>query len=376
MSQTRLQTFVSVAPGLEPLLLRELTRIAPDAAFKRLPGGAEAFVDPVSMSRIVDVSRIAESVRIRIGHLTATSFAELEQALEKLNWHAWLPDATHVSIRVTCHRSRLYHSDAVAERVARCLIRRGCHVGDEGATQRLYVLFDRDRATLSLDAAGYRLYQRGQRTHVAIASLRETLAAALVSCVPESTTTLVDPFCGAGTLLIEAAHAWGTVEVRPEAPDEGQGATPAWHAWPALRSVSSQTPRLRTMPRVMRLFGGDLDARALDACAHNLRDAVPGSERHLARQDAAETVAAAPEGAWVVANPPYGHRLPPRELMQVFARMGDAIASSRVQGCVVMNGFPDFVRATRLPWERMLGTNNRGIPVEFLRWTREASRNQ
>jgi putative N6-adenine-specific DNA methylase len=370
MSQTRLQTFVSVAPGLEPILLRELARIAPDAAFKRLPGGAEAFVDPVSMSRIVDTSRIAESVRIRIGHLTATSFADLELALEKVNWHAWIPDATHVSVRVTCHRSRLYHSDAVAERVERCLIRRGCHVGDEGATQRLYVLFDRDRATLSLDAAGYRLYQRGQRTHVAVASLRETLAAALVSCVPETASAIVDPFCGAGTLLIEAAHAWGTIHERPSDNEALQGATPAWHAWPALRSTYASTPRLRTVPREMRLYGGDLDTRALEACSHNLRDAVPGSERHLARQDAAESVANAPEGAWVVANPPYGHRLPPRELIQVFGRFGDALANSRADGCVVMNGFPEFVRATRLPWERMLGTNNRGIPVEFLRWAR------
>jgi putative N6-adenine-specific DNA methylase len=364
MTSTRLQTFVSVAPGLEPALALDLRRRAPEVDFKRLPGGFEAFVEPSVLIRLVDTLAAAEAVRVRVGHLEALTFAELEERMTRVNLGALLPPGCPVSVRVTCQKSRLYHSDAVAERVGRELLRRG-HTLEDEAEQRLYVRFDHDRATLSVDAAGIPLHRRGQRSHVAAASMRETLAAALVSAVPEGVEAWVDPFCGAGTLLLEACYWAGGVTAVPTE----QVLPRAWQAWPTMKGwVGAERSARVAAP--LRLLGGDLDEAALVACARNLEHVAPPASFTARRQDAAATVAESPAGAWVVANPPYGHRLPPRELREVFERFGRALKQSRAAGAVVMNGFHGFEQATRLEWETLAVTNNRGLPVRLLRWQR------
>jgi putative N6-adenine-specific DNA methylase len=121
-----------------------------------------------------------------------------------------------VRFRVTCRKSRLYHSDAVAERLAGALSGAvtGATIGAAGdedadehdASQLFVVRMAHDVCTISADAAGAPLYKRGYRTAVAKAPIRETLAAAmLVGAQWSGDTAVHDPFCGAGTIAIEAA---------------------------------------------------------------------------------------------------------------------------------------------------------------------------
>ena len=147
--------------------------------------------------------------------------AELHRARalgRRIPWALSVAPGASVRFRVTCKKSRLYHSDAVAQRLANAVSRAVTGVrteddspGDDEVLERddsaLFVVrFYRDRCTVSADTSGALLHRRGYRQATAKAPLRETLAAALIAASEwDGVSPIVDPMCGSGTIPIEAA---------------------------------------------------------------------------------------------------------------------------------------------------------------------------
>jgi putative N6-adenine-specific DNA methylase len=281
-------------------------------------------------------SRIASRIVVRIAHFTARDFATLERRAKAVDWSLVIPAASVVRLRVTCRKSRLYHSDAVAERVARAIESRvkGVRVDQRGvdddesddSTQLIIVRFDHDECTISADSSGALLHRRGWRQAIAKAPLRETLAAAMLrACDWNGDCALVDPFCGSGTIGIEAA-----LRARNIAP--GLGRAFAMESWSgASRELSQQLRRDAasraidglTIPIVM----SDRDAGACAAALSNAeRAGVAGSvtivQRALSDVDL-ETIA---DDGLVLTNPPYGQRLSEgADLRGLYSRLGDIV---------------------------------------------------
>ncbi len=192
--------------------------------------------------KAVAYSRIANRMLMEIGSFKAENFGQLEKGAASVPWELYLPaDCAHANgctkendagtkgvaldIHVTCKHSRLYHSDAVEERV-RKVIEKALSVGAaKGCAQNLYINLQDDRCTLWLDLAGEELYKRGHERFVAEAPLKETIAAAMIfeaviasECVaitqnrtaPNGTVlppaAIVDPMAGSGTFSLEAAY--------------------------------------------------------------------------------------------------------------------------------------------------------------------------
>src|SRR5690606_22474903 len=150
------------------------------------------------------------------------TFLELERHAGRLPWSEFITPGRAVQLRVSCHKSRLYHERAVAERVLRAIERVAGPLAattgdgtaapgprteeDDGARAQLVVVrFHYDRCTISIDSSGALLHRRGYRQELARAPLRETLAAALLLASGwPGDAPLVDPFCGSGTIPIEA----------------------------------------------------------------------------------------------------------------------------------------------------------------------------
>ena len=135
--------------------------------------------------------RTVTRVVVRGAAFPAETFYELERRSARVPWHSFLSPSVPVRLRVTCRKSRLYHSDAVAERVAAAVVRAGGVIasGDaaEGAIeegdqreQLVVVRLFRDQCQVSFDSSGALLHRRGYRQETAKAPLRETLAAALL----------------------------------------------------------------------------------------------------------------------------------------------------------------------------------------------------
>src|SRR6267378_3795813 len=226
--------FASTAPGLESIAAGELKILG---ARGRQEIGGVAFAG--DLDRLYEANlwlRTASRVVVRLGQFHASTFYELERHSKKLPWPDFLPESGAVEVRVTCRKSKLYHSDAVAERVLSAIagaasrsieLRAETYVGDDdggegetrtgdgtdagqtrGPTQLFIVRIVDDLCEISADSSGELLHRRGYRKEVGKAPLRETLAAAMVLASGWNGARgapLLDPMCGSGTIPIEAA---------------------------------------------------------------------------------------------------------------------------------------------------------------------------
>jgi putative N6-adenine-specific DNA methylase len=291
--------------------------------------------------------RTANRVLMRLGQFSAVGFAELRKRAAALPWERCLAGGQGVALRVTCHKSRLYHSDAVAERVAAAI---GDRLGqpptlqkhDEEAAgvppQLVVVRLLHDRCTISVDSSGELLHRRGYRLATAKAPLRETLAATLLMAGgwhtrgEEAPLALLDPFCGSGTIAIEAAlMATGTAPGL----SAGQPRQYAFMQWPdfdaelwrQLVEEAAEQQRIETARCAGRLHieGSDRDSGAVAAAQSNAARAGMGGWIEL--QTRPFSALSAPGGSGLIAtNPPYGLRISPdRDLRNMYAQFGNVL---------------------------------------------------
>jgi putative N6-adenine-specific DNA methylase len=214
----QLDAFAVTAPGLEPLCAAELNAIGIAATAQE--GGVAWSGDIGSIGLANLWSRTASRVIVRLGEFRARTFFELERNAKRLPWDGFIAPNGGVAFRVTSRKSKLYHSDAVAQRLAEAALRHIAGVRVEHASsddddsdaadppaQLFVVRVLHDVVTVSADSSGALLHFRGYRQQLAKAPLRETLAAALLLGADwGGDVPLLDPMCGSGTIPIEAAR--------------------------------------------------------------------------------------------------------------------------------------------------------------------------
>ena len=370
----RLDLFAIAAPGLEPLVERELRAlgvegILPDRGGVAFSGGRDA------VYRANLHLRTASRVIARVGEFGARGFPELVRRAKRQPWERYLIPDRPVQLRVTCRKSRLYHSDAVAERVTEGIEKRLGVQGiesakatddEEGRGQLVIVRIAHDRCHLSVDTSGELLHRRGYREATAKAPIRETLASALLLASDWPTEApLLDPFCGSGTVAIEAA-----LLARRIAP--GLHRRFAFTEWPdydeALWRRIHDEAANQVLPKAPApIQASDRDAGAIEAARANAaRSNVAGDIAFETRPISA--IDPPPGAGWLCTNPPYGVRVSERaELRNLYAQFGKAIRAKCPGWTVAMySADARLERATRLSFRPLLSTVNGGIPVRVV----------
>lgn len=349
-------------PGVEPLLDAELAAMGV-ARRNVVRGGVEVNLRPRQVYAANLLLRTATRVLVRVATFDVHDFSTLERNAATVDWSTWVPEGSPVTFRVSSHRSRLDHTRAIAERLASAagapLATGSADWADGGGTYddegtaaagppaaRFVARIDRNRLTLSADSSGAPLYQRGWRRQVAKAPLRPTLAAAVLAAIgwPQHGETtphrlmLVDPFCGSGTLAIEAALAAGG---RPP----GTGGIPgslrsfAFESWADFApgtwaSVCGEATKQMSdaAGNNVTVLASDRDAGAISATNANASRA--GVDHLVTATHAAVSAAEPPAGpppqpgdvAWVVTNPPWGGRVSGgSDLRDLYATFGNVM---------------------------------------------------
>jgi putative N6-adenine-specific DNA methylase len=368
-----LDCYAVCPPGVEELTAAELAALG--IRHGRADRGGVAFRATNRQLYAANLwLRTATRVVVRVASFGASSFGALEQRADEIAWPTWLgPDAV-AGFRVTATASKLYHTDAIAERLARAA---DAAAGGPGPRRRarerpeptqLFVVRARnDRFTVSVDASGVSLYKRGWRQEVAKAPLRESLAAALLLALGwDGTTPLVDPFCGSGTIPIEAA-----LLARNLPP--GYQRDFAFFDWPSFEPgtwasvIGAAAEAERDV--AVAIVGADRDAGAVDAARANAERAGVADEvelRHASVSDLAPPSGATP--GWLVSNPPYGERLNAGgDLRNLYARLG-TVVRERFAGWHVGLLVADRRLAAHsgLRLGPVLQADNGGIPTELL----------
>ena len=309
--------------------------------------------------------RTASRVIVRVARFKATAFFELEKRAKKIPWRDFVAAGRGADFRVTAHKSKLYHSDAIAQR-----LRDACGAAelDRTANAQLFIVrVVRDEFTISADTSGELLHMRGYRQELGKAPLRETLAAALLLGAEwNGQVPLLDPFCGSGTIPIE-----GALIARRVAP--GLNRRFAFQDWPAHDGglwsglvADARTRALASSPVSIR--GSDRDRGAIRAAMANAERAGVASDIHFdARAISNVDDPRAPSGL-VATNPPYGVRVGEvRALRDLYARFGQVVRDRYAGWSVAMyTNREDLAAQASLPWTLLFRTSNGGLRIQAL----------
>ncbi|NDY41359.1 class I SAM-dependent RNA methyltransferase [Dissulfurirhabdus thermomarina] len=362
--------FAVAPPGLEAVTAREVETLGTPGRVR--PGGVEFRGDLRGLYRANLHLRTAHRVLVRVAAFAAPGLAAVARETARYPWEIYVPAGCPVRVRVTAHRSRLYHTGAVAERVLRGIADRlGRSVepasGPSGAGEVLLVVrVAGSHLQVSVDSSGAHLHRRGWRRAHAAASLRETLAAGMLLAAGwDGTAPLLDPFCGAGTIAVEAAFI-----AAGRAP--GIARSFAFEAWrnfdPALFDELRELARRQERPVTAAIRGADLDPRAVRAARANAaRAGVAEAVTFLrAPVEALEPVGDAP--GWIVSDPPYGRRSRvPGGAERAWAALGRRLRRRFSGWRVVVLGPDRLAPALGLPLEPLALLDNGGLKVRLLR---------
>ena len=313
------EIFASAPPGLEQILLQEVEQSGfgqPQA----VPGGVTFQGGWPDVARANRNLRGAGRVLARFAQFRAMHLAQLDKRSRKLDWAAVLRPDVPVRVEVTCRNSKIYHDRAARQRVERAIAETvGAPVLNEASDEavRIMVRIEDDLVVFSVDTSGVPLHKRGHKEAVGKAPMRETLAALFLrSCGYDGTETVVDPMCGSGTFVIEAAE-WAAGLL----PGRSRAFTFDRLAVDVPGAVVS-APR----PVDLRFYGSDRDDGAIRMSGQNAARAGVGDL--CVFQRAAISDLTRPEGApgLVMVNPPYGARIGNRKLLfGLYASLGTVL---------------------------------------------------
>ena len=373
-----LEAFVACAPGLEPLLHAELEGLGVGALGPRESGGAAIRLDPAALHRLMLEVGLGSHVLVRMATFRAHTFAELERAASDIEWTRWLREGEPRSFRAKSRASRLYHTGAIVERIERAVTAQLGAPGEgetpelatsTAATPAIVARFDRDICTLSLDVSGEPLHRRGYRLASTKAPLREDLARALVIASGwDRAEPLADPFCGAGTIAIEAAMLARSIApglLRPFALERSALFDEE------LAERARGAARARILPRAPgRIFASDRDEGAVRATRDNAARAGVASDLHVsvAALGAAAFLEAPADHGAIVTDPPHGRRLGDgRRLRSLYQSLGRIVRELPPAWKVALTATDRrLALASGLPLETALLTDHGGAKLRFL----------
>lgn len=398
--------FAVSAPGLESYTAQELrqlglltaegrpyNRSAPSLRDEEA-GGVEFSGDLRSIYLANLWLRTASRVVVRLGEFYAAAFSELRKKAGRLDWERYLAPGQAVALRVTCHRSKLYHSDAVAERVAGAIGDRLGHLPvvmkfDEQAEavlpQLVIIRLVHDRCTISVDSSGALLHRRGYRLATAKAPLRETLAAGmLLASGWDKESPLIDPFCGSGTIPIEAAMlATGKAPGLAAHAEPGGRRHFAFMDWPryeasvwqALQEDALQQGQFKRekLAGKLHIQASDRDAGAIAMAQENAERAGVSEwiEFSCRAVSAIEPPQVGSMAGWVVTNPPYGVRVSAgKDLRNLYAQFGHVLREKCPGWRVaILCSEPTLLHRIEMKLDTSLALVNGGVKVNLGRGT-------
>ena len=315
--------------GLEAVLKREIMDLGLEIV--EVEDGRVTFAgDRQALCRANIFLRSAQRVLVKIGSFHAETFEELFQGTRALPWEAYIPkDGKFWVAKAASVKSKLFSPSDIQSIMKKAMVERMKGVyhmewfSETGADYPVRVFIKKDEVTVGLDTSGESLHKRGYRKLTAKAPIAENLAAALLLLTPwKKDRILVDPFCGSGTIPIEAAMMAAGI-----APGKTRNFTAqAWEhviparLWQQTREEAQANENLDTPTQIQ---GYDIDDEMVSISRANARLAGVEHLVHFQRRDV-EQLSHAKKYGFILTNPPYGERLEDKEnLFALYRTLGE-----------------------------------------------------
>ena len=331
MTSTTHRFFAPCPRGLESVLNQELAELG--AKDIQQTNGGIGFTGPFSLCYRVNLeSRIASRVLWQIARAPYRSEADLYKVTFALPWNEWFDVDNTIMVKVSAQRCPLRSLDFATLKIKDAVCDKFRQQNDDKRPSidtvepdiRIHAFLDAEHFTLYMDTSGQALFKRGLRKVAGEAPIRENLAAGILKLSGwEPGMTLLDPMCGSGTFLMEAAQM--ALQISP-----GLGRHFAFEklknfdaaAWADLRQKSEA----RQLPRTSQaIYGSDLFGEMLKLAQENIEAAGLSEVIELKQANVIEISPPTKEGV-LVTNPPYGIRIDEQErLAEFYPRLGDAL---------------------------------------------------
>jgi len=321
----RFELIVPCHFGMESVLKKEIDDLGYDIT-EVADGRVTFFGDEEAVCRANIFLRTAERVLIKAGSFHAESYEELFQGTKALPWEEYIPqDGKFWVAKAASVKSKLFSPSDIQSVMKKAMVERLKEVyhinwfSEEGASYPLRAFLMKDQVTVGIDTTGVSLHKRGYRKLTAKAPIAENLAAALIMLTPwNGTRVLVDPFCGSGTIPIEAAMmAAGMAPGRKRsftAQDWPQ--IVGTQVWSEAREEAEELVDLTVKPDIQ---GYDIDDEMVDISRANARLAGVDGMIHFQRRGI-EQLRHSKKYGFLITNPPYGERLEDKEGIPVLYR--------------------------------------------------------
>ena len=317
--------------GLEAVLKREILDLGYEIA--EVEDGRVTFygdADAVCYANIF--LRTAERILWKVGSFKAETFEELFENTRSLPWEDYIPrDGKFWVAKAASVKSKLFSPSDIQSIMKKAMVRRlqeRYHAEwfqEDGASYPVRVFLMKDVVTIGIDTSGVSLHKRGYREMSGQAPIAETLAAALIMLTPwKRDRILVDPFCGSGTIPIEAALMAANIAPGMNRHFTGEG-------WRNLipegewREAVGEAKEMANLDVATDIQGYDIDENVIAAAKENAR--LAGVERliHFQKRDVAQLSHRKKYG-FIITNPPYGERMEEKEnLPGLYRALGDRV---------------------------------------------------
>ncbi|MEI6437269.1 MAG: class I SAM-dependent RNA methyltransferase [Candidatus Omnitrophota bacterium] len=358
MSATNITLIVTCAFGLEAVVKRELEALG-ITDYATADGRIEFAATFDDIPRLNISLRTSDRVLLKIAKFPAADFDQLFDGASAVLWEEWIPKDAMITVTGKCVRSTLMSVRACQSIVKRAIVNRlqekfyqdrgDTAIPETGPEFIVEIAITNNVATLTLDATGQGLHKRGYRMDKGEAPIRETMAAALVLLsFWDKDRILIDPMCGAGTILIEAAMIGRNI-----APGLNRSfAAEAWaqidkKAWDDAR----QAARAAILPEGdLLIFGSDIDPQRIkDSKANALRAGV-SKDITFEQKDIKDLWIDKQYGV-MIANPPYGmHIGSPKELTGIYIALNKMLKNKTGWSLYFLTPdqrFPDYFKRAK-----------------------------
>lgn len=333
--------------GLEAVLKREIIDLGYEVT-EVVDGRVSFEGDEEAIARCNVFLRTTERVMLKVGSFKAVTFDELFEKTKSLPWENFIPkDGKFWVKKASSIKSKLFSPSDIQRIVKKAIVDRLSgkynilRFPEDGSEYPIRITILKDEVTVGLDTSGESLHKRGYRRFTVKAPITETLAAALISLTPwKKDRLLIDPFCGSGTIPIEAALIG--LNIAPGMKRDFQAM-----AWDNIlpkslfKEAKKEAEDLIDRETKLSIQGYDLDTSALDAARGNLALAGLEGNIHFQQRDMRD-ISSAKKYGFIITNPPYGERLEEKEAMpKLYEEMGKAFQKLDEWSYYIITGFED-----------------------------------
>jgi putative N6-adenine-specific DNA methylase len=374
--------FAVVQPGFETTSEEEIKHIVSSVSVTaRIPGGIEFSCKVDDIWKLNLASHTVTRFLMRIDSFRALYFERFRERMARIPWEIYLSPSAGVNYSISCHTSRLYHTGRLEEESCSAVAESMRKIypdwngtapapEENNPVQTVFIRFEDDTCSVSIDTSGEPLYRRGYRTFVEKAPLRETFAASiLLYSKIFSFDALVDPMCGSGVFSLEAA-----LMVKGVLP--GARRVFAFQSWPGYSSASYEYMKktlqkessAKTIP--FKIYASDSDDKAVVTAGRNFEDSGMVDVVTLAKKDFFTIGKEDFSGKKIlmVLNPPYGKRIPVEKTAQFYKRIFEHIDTDFAGSTVFVLVPSEIVRKTVIRTVYVvLQCKNGGISLSLVR---------